>query len=215
MKFGKQLESQMVPEWQEAYMDYNYLKSLLLEIHRFKQSNISVTTPKGLKRKMTLYRAFIGLTERYHNLKSPRGGGDVEDQVIFVSSEKKEASDENDRYKTTFLMANEEGAEYELVFFRRLDDEFNKVVNFYKEKVEEVMNEAALLNKQMDALIAFRVKVEDPEDSIDWSLEMTRVRTNTSSPEVAERRMASSPNVVSSTNNPGDTATKQGNQYLS
>lgn len=62
-----------------------------------------------------------------------------------------------------FLMAADEGGEFELVYFKRLDDEFNKVLDFYKSKVGEVMEEAAVLDKQMDALIAFRVKVERPD----------------------------------------------------
>ncbi|KAL7240567.1 hypothetical protein ACSBR2_006262 [Camellia fascicularis] len=60
------------------------------------------------------------------------------------------------------MRAADEGGEYELVFFRRLDEEFNKVVKFYKLKVEEVVKEANMLNRQMDALIAFRIKVEGP-----------------------------------------------------
>jgi SPX domain protein involved in polyphosphate accumulation len=37
MKFGKQFTAQMVPEWQEAYMNYNHLKTLLKEIQQFRQ----------------------------------------------------------------------------------------------------------------------------------------------------------------------------------
>lgn len=47
-----------------------------------------------------------------------------------------------------------------MVFFRRLDDEFNKVNAFYRKEVGELLEEADGLNKQMDALIALRVKVE-------------------------------------------------------
>ncbi|KAF9624823.1 hypothetical protein IFM89_014208, partial [Coptis chinensis] len=181
MKFGKEFLSQMVPEWQEAYMNYNYLKSLLKEIHKFKLKNRPVAaTPNGLKRKMTFYRAFSGLTQRYNSMKgTPHGiGGDLEDQAILVNAVHNEGPHENSRYQTMFLMSSDEGGEYELVYFRRLDDEFNKVVKFYKEKVEEVMNEADLLNKQMDALIGFRIKVENPEGSIDWSVEMIRLKSN-------------------------------------
>ena len=48
-----------------------------------------------------------------------------------------------EKYQTTFLMTSEEGGEYELVYFKRLDDEFNKVGKFYRSKVEEVMTEAS------------------------------------------------------------------------
>lgn len=63
-------------------------------------------------------------------------------------------------------MQGDKGGEYELVYFRRLDDEFNKVDKFYKSKVAEVTQEAEVLSKQMDALIAFRIKVENPQG---WS----------------------------------------------
>ena len=80
--------------------------------------------------------------------------------------------------QTTFLMAAEEGGEYEMMFFRRLDDEFNKVVRFYKGKVEEVVREAKVLNQQMDALIAFRIKVENPRRFEDWNGEITRLASD-------------------------------------
>ncbi|KFK43653.1 hypothetical protein AALP_AA1G155200 [Arabis alpina] len=176
MKFGKEFSSQMVPEWQQAYMDYNFLKNLLKEIIRFKRRTNNAH-PRGgsknnhdgrLNRKMTLYRAFSGLVStpgRQRGITSPH---DLEEGIQLTSSRSpigpilvsKTASR---GYETTCLMAAEEGGEQELVFFRRLDDECNKVEKFYKEKVEEVLKEAAVLNKQMDALIAFRVKVENPE----------------------------------------------------
>ncbi|KAK9116664.1 hypothetical protein Sjap_015611 [Stephania japonica] len=75
------------------------------------------------------------------------------------------------------MMSTDEGGENELVFFRRLDDEFNKVNEFYRKKVEEVMQEAELLNKQMETLVAFRIKVENPRRS-DWALETTRLASD-------------------------------------
>lgn len=164
MKFGKEFTSQMVPEWQEAYMDYGFLKTLLKEIHGFKQRARPPATPGGLKRKLTLYRAFSGLVHRHNHPTSP-SSSDIEEQPILVNSVDRNGSRS---YETTFLMQADDGAEYELVFFRRLDDEFNKVNKFYKSKVEEVTKEAEILNKQMDALIAFRIKVENPQG---WSWE--------------------------------------------
>ncbi|CAJ1939798.1 unnamed protein product [Sphenostylis stenocarpa] len=177
MKFGKEIAAQMVPEWQLAYMDYGYLKSILKDIILDKQRNRphSSATPSGLKRKLSLYRTFSGLTQRHYQPLSPEQ--DIENQPILVHSVLR---DGHEKYETTFLMAAEEGGEYELVYFRRLDDEFNKVVKFYRSKVEEVMKEAAELNKQMDALVAFRVKVENPTESFDCSVEMTRLASDVS-----------------------------------
>ena len=176
MKFGKEFTAQMVPEWQEAYMDYIQLKSLLKEIQHFKQITKPPTTPDGLKRKLTLYRAFSGLTQRNNHHTGPSSvSNDIESHAIFVNSVNNGGSQS---YQTTFLMSSDEGGEYELVYFRRLDDELNKVNKFYKAKVDEVMKEAAMLNKQMDALIAFRIKVEKPEGGFDRSGEMTRLASD-------------------------------------
>jgi len=190
----------MVPEWHEAYMDYDYLKSQLKEIIKFKRK----TNPHGphhhhhhlLHRKMTLHRAFSGLIstspkkKKHHGHGGGHGGGhqighfsdsddDIEEGIKHVTAPIL-INSASHGYETTFLMASEEGGEYETVFFRRLDDEFNKVEKFYKEKVEEVMKEAVMLEKQMDALIAFRVKVEHP-DGWPWeerTVEMTQLASD-------------------------------------
>ncbi|XP_031262409.1 phosphate transporter PHO1 homolog 3-like isoform X6 [Pistacia vera] len=163
MKFGKEFSSQMVPEWEKAYVQYDYLKTLLKDIQRFKQRTRPPASPGGLKRNLTLYRAFSGLTQwQQHNPVSPSSASDIESQTILVNSVSKNGGHS---YETTFRMSADEGGEYELVYFRRLDDEFNKVDKFYKSKVQELLKEAATLNTQMDALIAFRIKVENPPAS--------------------------------------------------
>ncbi|GAA0166178.1 secondary carrier transporter [Lithospermum erythrorhizon] len=161
MKFGKEYASQMVQEWQEAYLDYNYLKSLLKDILYYKQKNIAevpigLNLKRSFKKSMSLYRTFSGLTSRLH---SPRASPNHhEDEVILVS----DVGSKQEEYQTMFLMSSEEGGDNEMVFFKKLDDEFNKVVNFYKDKVKQVKLEAEGLSRQMDALIALRLKVHKP-----------------------------------------------------
>ncbi|KAI3910189.1 hypothetical protein MKW92_026725 [Papaver armeniacum] len=168
MKFGKEYLSQMLPEWKEAYLDYTYLTTLLQDILRFKQKegeDKGQTQQKSLVRDLTFYRSFSGLHKRKsHDFK--HGGGDIEDQFIVVKQVK--GANSNVKYETNFLISSEDATDQEVVFFNTLDDEFSKVDKFYKDKVEEVMNEVALLNKQMDALIALRIKVENP--NLDMSL---------------------------------------------
>ncbi|KAJ0095394.1 hypothetical protein Patl1_16793 [Pistacia atlantica] len=177
MKFGKEFSSQMVPEWEKAYVQYDYLKTLLKDIQRFKQRTRPPATPGGLKRDLALYRAFSGLTQwQRHNPVSPSSASDIESQTILVNSVSKNGGHS---YETTFRMSADDGGEYELVYFRRLDDEFNKVDKFYKSKVQELLKEAATLNTQMDALIAFRIKVENPPASFfDRTVEMTRLASD-------------------------------------
>ncbi|KAH9675247.1 phosphate transporter PHO1 [Citrus sinensis] len=153
MKFKEEYESQMVPEWQEAYMNYDDLKTLLKNIQQIRQTR---KQNAGVKRTMTLYRAFSGLVQR-HNFPINPSRKESESQHIFVNS----MNENGDRsYDATYLPLPEEGAECEKEYFRKLDEEFNKVEKFYKSKVEEVMDEAENLSKQMDALIAFRLKAD-------------------------------------------------------
>lgn len=70
-----------------------------------------------------------------------------------------------------FASSLEQGVENEVEFFSRLDDEFNKLVGFYKKEVGELMREAEELSKQMVILIALRVKVEKPDFSFEDSNE--------------------------------------------
>ncbi|PPR83205.1 hypothetical protein GOBAR_AA37504 [Gossypium barbadense] len=141
MKFGKEFASQMVLEWQAAYMDYACLKIILKQIQHWKQKTTQPDTPPRLPRALTLYS---------RDLNCGRGRVfDTENQPILVNF-----------YETTFLMAAEEGGECEQQFFRRIDNELNKVDKFYRSKVKEVMDEAHTLSKQTDAFIAFRIKVD-------------------------------------------------------
>ncbi|KAI3907592.1 hypothetical protein MKW98_016236 [Papaver atlanticum] len=163
MKFGKEYLSQMLPEWKEAYLDYTYLKTLLKDILRLKQKegeDKGQTQQKSLVRDLTFYRSFSGLHKRKSHDFKYGGGGDIEDQFIVVKQVK--GANSNVRYETNFLISSEDATDQEVVFFNTLDYEFSKVDKFYKDKVEEVMNEVALLNKQMDSLIAVRIKVENP-----------------------------------------------------
>ncbi|KAJ0527013.1 putative SPX domain-containing protein [Helianthus annuus] len=165
MKFGKEFALQTVPEWREAYMNYNYLKTLLEQILIFRQRqppesqanrpNLS----RSLKRKVSLFRAFSGL--RNTSLRKHK-----EDEIIVVNAmqqaDEEQGGEGGPSYQTIFLRSSEEGGDLELVFFKRLDNEFNKVIHFYKTKVQEVVKQADELSNQMDALIALRIKVNNP-----------------------------------------------------
>ncbi|KAF8103840.1 hypothetical protein N665_0183s0018 [Sinapis alba] len=160
MKFGKEFVAQMIPEWQQAYMDYSCLKSILQEIQNARKRSGAVT------RKQPMHRNFSGLTKRYSRGTSSQ---ELDNQDIMVSE--MIGGDGFERYETTIMRVAEAGRESELVFFKTLDLEFHKVNHFYKSKVEEMVKEAVVLNRQMDALIAFRIKVDQPSSS--WTCSET------------------------------------------
>ncbi|XP_051122445.1 phosphate transporter PHO1 homolog 3-like isoform X2 [Andrographis paniculata] len=172
MKYGKEFMSQMVPEWQEAYLNYNHLKIQLKEIQDVNPPPPPPPAPAGLRRDLTLYRAFSGLTnksplspakstrEHHHHHHHHHLHHHHHHQVIIVKNVGEVGAEQ---YETTYLEEAEHGGLSHTAFFEKLDQEFNKVLKFYKQKVEEVRAEALGLTKQMHALIAFRVKVENPQ----------------------------------------------------
>ncbi|XP_010500027.1 PREDICTED: phosphate transporter PHO1 homolog 8 isoform X2 [Camelina sativa] len=161
MKFGNEYVAQMVPEWQQAYMDYDCLKTILREIQTSKKRS---ERQGDLKHKLSGRRNFSGLTKRYSRASSSR---DIENHDILVHATT--GDDGFEKYETTILKVAEAGRESELVFFKTLDLEFDKVNHFYRSKVEELVKEAVVLNRQMDALIAFRIKLDQPSSLLSCS----------------------------------------------
>ncbi|KAJ8774506.1 hypothetical protein K2173_016952 [Erythroxylum novogranatense] len=161
MKFGKALKREMVPEWTEAYIDYRGLKRILQEVLQHKNEEQPSTTSRA---RISLHRAFSGLNQQPKHVHRK---SDIEDQVINVNMYQQDGS--RRLYNTEFLGQSEDGGDIEAKFFKKLDEELNKVNTFYEDKVKEMVNEASLLNKQMDALVALRIKVEEPNVDVNSS----------------------------------------------
>lgn len=123
-------------------MDYTHLKTIL----KFRQKKAAAAG--FTRRRSALYRAFSGLTGR----SSPKST--KEEEVVMVP---------HSHYQTLIMRLSEEGAEHELQFFKKLDGEFEKVRAFHEGKVQGMKENAAQLSRQMDALIALRIKVEKPD----------------------------------------------------
>ncbi|KAK6139379.1 hypothetical protein DH2020_026887 [Rehmannia glutinosa] len=165
------LKKQKVPEWTEAYVDYNGLKRILQEIQNFKRNK--PTSVRASQKRLSLFRDFSASALHDSDLENQE---DIENQVIAVHTVQQENS--RKLYNTKLLVSPGEGEENERFFFKKLDDELNKTNNFYKDKVEEMIEEATLLNKQMEALIALRIKVIYPD--FDGSSSLTCLSTDIS-----------------------------------
>ncbi|CAN8273941.1 unnamed protein product [Cochlearia groenlandica] len=147
MRFGKEFVSEMIPEWQEAYINYAYLKTILQDI----QASKKISNPNNL----TSFTR--NLTKRYN-----RDALASENHDIAVNTVTR---DLETTHETTFLKIGEPSGEFEVTFFETLDQELNKVNSFYSKKVETSREEAMALSKQMDALIAFRQKVKEKKNT--------------------------------------------------
>lgn len=154
MTFKKDFKQQMVPEWEKEYMDYECLKKILKEVKSSKKAKDKDN--KHLQHKFSLERAFSGI-HLNHGSNHQRDEG-IEDQVIEVKTLEIDVDGSKELYETKL---NEERGEAEARFFEKLDEELNKVNAFYKEQVEAVKHEATLLSKQVETLVALRVKVKN------------------------------------------------------
>uniref|UniRef100_A0A7N0TCF6 Uncharacterized protein n=1 Tax=Kalanchoe fedtschenkoi TaxID=63787 RepID=A0A7N0TCF6_KALFE len=163
MKFGKEFKQQMVPEWTEAYMDYNGLKRILRQIRFAKQCKQPSKSLKLLRHRSRLHRPFNAQIPEKDDTSEER---DLEGQVIDVNINR---VGHRKVYETKIRGNDEENEEDEVSFFKKLDAELNKVNTFYKDKVEAVVKEAVQLDKQMDAFIALKVIVENPDTDDDTS----------------------------------------------
>ena len=180
MKFRKEFMSQMVPEWQEAYLDYSHLKTVLKEVSRARQPEASDGATRNLKRRVSLYRAFSGLA-------GPRRSQQMQEDAIHTNII--HTGSEECYQSMLFASSSEQSDEHQVEFFRRLDDEFNKVVGFYKKEVAELMGEAEELSKQIDILIALRIKVEKPDialEDFNESVSLTGSSTSSASTSTAK-----------------------------
>uniref|UniRef100_A0A803L1U2 Uncharacterized protein n=1 Tax=Chenopodium quinoa TaxID=63459 RepID=A0A803L1U2_CHEQI len=201
MKFGKEYKQQMVPEWVEAYMDYNGLKKILREIRQSRVPRTPQTPMRALQQRFSMYSPFRGSGIELSNQRST---GDIEDQAIKVSPYLGESN--RTFYRTRLLFPTEDtGREDEVKFFKKLDEELNKVNAFYQDKVDEVVRDAAELNKQMDAYIALRIKVQNPGvKRSDPEVPMEPLRASTQAEAPSSSETGGSREIVSPTNNGSD-----------
>ncbi|KAL3831111.1 hypothetical protein ACJIZ3_019913 [Penstemon smallii] len=155
VKFLKQFEGQLVPEWKEAFVDYWQLKKEIKKIHIMKNSTIKKQTVVSLLRKYT----FLGHKQREH-------------KTIQVHRRLAASASKGDMYETELLeqFADTEAA---VEFFACLDHQLNKVNQFYRTKEKEFIERGDSLKKQLEILIELKIalrhqrctKGTSPEDS--------------------------------------------------
>ncbi|MED6213317.1 hypothetical protein PIB30_091956 [Stylosanthes scabra] len=153
VKFSKELEAQLIPEWKEAFVNYRQLKK---HIKRIKLSRV----------------------QKHHQQPPPCSGGggsaadfgrSIFDSFRFVANKFCFNSDNNKQdliqvRRKTMEDGEEEVYETELaqlfseedevhVFFASLDEELNKVNQFYKKQESEFLERGEMLNKQLQILL--------------------------------------------------------------
>ncbi|KAK4842281.1 hypothetical protein QYF36_019021 [Acer negundo] len=164
VKFSKQFEGQLVPEWKEAFVDYWQLKKDLKKIHLLNINNNNINNGSisntgtinknqqhpSLANSLISSIGKLSLFGHHHH----RDHGPIHVHKKLASSVSK-----GDMYETELLeqFADTDAAKE---FFACLDTQLNKVNQFYKAKENEFMDRGDSLKKQMEILIELNTAIK-------------------------------------------------------
>ncbi|KAI5056457.1 hypothetical protein GOP47_0028742 [Adiantum capillus-veneris] len=141
VKFSKQLESQLVPEWKSAFCNYWQLKKELKQIKLSQPTRHSFVTPRPSVSTLS----FNNLTRRRS----------VQKDVILVHLRHSVSNQPEDYYETEFVDPAADG-DVEKAFFATLDLQLNKVNQFYRRKESLLLQRGEDIKLQLEKLMTMR-----------------------------------------------------------
>ncbi|KAL2519168.1 Phosphate transporter PHO11 [Abeliophyllum distichum] len=150
VKFSKQFEGQLVPEWKEAFVDYWKLKKDLKKIHLLNNEKT-----ESNKKNNSFACTLISYINKYTSL----GPKQREHKVIQVHQKLAASASKGDMYETELLeqFADTDAA---VKFFACLDLQLNKVNQFFRTKEMEFLERGDSLKKQMEILTELKTAVK-------------------------------------------------------
>ncbi|XP_050225989.1 phosphate transporter PHO1 homolog 1 [Mercurialis annua] len=156
VKFSKQFEGQLVPEWKEAFVDYWQLKKDLKKFHFLNTNNNKNPNQNASSFFTSLKKCF------------PFGHQRKEHGAIQVHKKLASSASKGDMYETELL---EQFDDVDAVqeFFTCLDLQLNKVNQFFKNKEKEFMERGDCLKKQMDILIELKSALKQQHGKVSSS----------------------------------------------
>ncbi|KAL4383715.1 hypothetical protein GQ457_15G005550 [Hibiscus cannabinus] len=172
VKFSKQFEGQLVPEWKEAFVDYRQLKKTLKKIHLLdtdaaNAQRITTSFPDKLLSSIGKFSLF-GLRRRQ------------EHGVIQVHKRLAASASRGDLLYETELLEQFADTDAAKEFFACLDMQLNKVNQFYKTKEKEFLERGECLKKQMQILTELKTIIKQrrrsssaPDEEEDASISCT------------------------------------------
>ncbi|XP_075478164.1 phosphate transporter PHO1-like isoform X1 [Primulina tabacum] len=151
VKFSKELEAQLIPEWKDAFVNYWQLKKHVKNIKLARK-------PRHVPHISYDYGASIFDPARILMKKVSRWmkNQDEDPQIIQVKSKISVGEDGEEEdvevYETELIQLFSQEDEVKM-FFEMLDDELNKVNQFYKTREREFLERGEILNKQLQILL--------------------------------------------------------------
>ncbi|CAK7326484.1 unnamed protein product [Dovyalis caffra] len=162
VKFSKQFEGQLVPEWKEAFVDYWELKKDLKKIHLLNNrdnNNSHKNTPTKHNHHHSLTSNFLSSLKEF----SLFGHQHKDHEAIHVHKKLASSASKGDMYETELLEQFEDG-DAAKEFFSCLDLQLNKVNQFFKTKEKEFLDRGDCLKKQMEILVELKAAFKQKRD---------------------------------------------------
>ncbi|XP_073287979.1 phosphate transporter PHO1-like [Primulina huaijiensis] len=151
VKFSKELEAQLIPEWKDAFVNYWLLKKHVKKIKLARK-------PRHVPHINYDYGASILDPVRIlmNKVSGWMKNKDEDPQIIQVKSKISVGEDGEEEdvevYETELVQLFSQEDEVKM-FFEMLDDELNKVNQFYKTRESEFLERGEILNKQLQILL--------------------------------------------------------------
>ncbi|XP_011008836.1 PREDICTED: phosphate transporter PHO1 homolog 1-like [Populus euphratica] len=156
VKFSKQFEGQLVPEWKEAFVDYWQLKKDLKKIHLL---NNNSNHPIKHSHRNSLSSNFLSSLKKF----SLFGHQHKDHEAIHVHKKLASSASKGDLYETE-LLEQFEDSDAAKEFFSCLDLQLNKVNQFFKTKEKEFLDRGDCLRKQMEILVELKSAFKKQRD---------------------------------------------------
>lgn len=157
VKFSKELEAQLIPEWKEAFVNYwqlkKHVKKIKLARKPTKPSHPEALIKWGLASSVLIDPVRSVAKKIADRLRGPIDDNETIAQVVIqVTSENLENGQvEGEAHETELTKLFNEEHEVR-VFFEALDEELNKVNQFYENREREFLERGEELDKQLQIL---------------------------------------------------------------
>ncbi|XAR57450.1 hypothetical protein NMG60_11025602 [Bertholletia excelsa] len=163
VKFSKELEAQLIPEWKDAFVDYWQLKKHIKKIKLSRRPGqaqdptrdfgLSVFDPIRLAvHRISHHFQTAGDQPHTTQVKSKKADDGEEDE------EEEEEAEEGGQTELAQLFSEEDEMQ---MFFGRLDKELEKVNNFYKDKESQLLERGETLIKDLQSVLDFKQFLSD------------------------------------------------------
>ncbi|KAM0013601.1 putative SPX domain-containing protein [Helianthus debilis subsp. tardiflorus] len=166
VKFSKELEAQLIPEWKDAFVNYWLLKKHVKKVKLSRISQLSRTTNSNHDYGVSIFDPVRSFIRRFSCNDIPP------DQILQVRNTDSEQDEARELGEEEEDDDEEEDDEAELVdhlyseedevkeFFEKLDEELDKVNQFYINKEREFLERGDMLMKQLQILLDLQQVVD-------------------------------------------------------